>query len=505
MSITVSGGVGGAQATAEWLEAAARLVTAASAEVEGALHRVRVLDRLVDEAAVDSPATALGAALAIEPLHLGRHAFPARLHDLADLVDRLRAAAAAHRSAEAGARAAVGRAVRSAAIAGAAAGELGPVPAWVALATLGQGVSLLTAARVLRVLSPAGQALIAAGGHAAGVPGPLGWALRAVTGSGAVPEGAGLIPAADLRHHVMPFVGSWIVTVRPGDQDVPGRPVAEAAAGLARLNAWIGRAVGRDREGVAVALRGTTPSEVPVGAAGCLGLVGLDQPAHGGEDGQVSLRRIDFTDGTTSWLVTVPGTQDWLPGTGENVLDGDSNLEAVGRLEPDSLAAVSAAMTAAGVGEGDDVVVAGHSQGGIVAADLAVSLAAAGFAGRVMAVTAGSPVGAVVPKRLPAGVDVLAYNHTHDLVTGLQAGDNPTGPHLVTVERDLSAGGASGGNRGPGDQHSLDAYVTTAGLAAEGGDPSVAAAEARLADLLGADREVAATTRQVYVATRPPG
>lgn len=503
MSITVTGGAGGAEAVAEQLEDAARTVVAASAEVEGALDRVRALDRLVDGAAADSPGTTWAASYAVEPLHLGTIGLPARLHALADLGDRLRVTAAGHRAAEARAREAVAAAVRASSVLGSMAGEAGPVPVGLALLAFGRGAGLLTLGRALRGLSPAGQALIAAGGRVTGVGGPAGWVLRAVTGPGAVPEGAGLIPAADLRRNVMPFVGSWITTVRPGPQDVPTRPVAEAAAGLARLNAWIGRATGRDRSGVEIAVHATEAGvAIPPDAAGCLELVRADQPGHGGQDGQVSVRRIDFADGTTSWLVTVPGTQDWLPGTGSNPADLQSNLELVGRLHADALAGVSAAMIAAGVGNGDDVVIAGHSQGGIVAADLVTSLAAAGFAGRVMAVTAGSPVGAVLPKRMTPGADVLAYGHTHDPVTGLQAGDNPTGPHVTTVERDLGAEGP-GGNRDVAAQHDLGTYVETARAASESGDVSVAAAEARLAELLGEGREVATTSREVYVVTRP--
>ena len=501
----VTGGAGGAEATAEWLDAAARGVTLATLEVEGALDRARALDRLVDDAAADSPSTAPAAGYALDPLLRHRLALRWRLRDLAELADRLRLAARTHREAEERARSEMAHAVRAAAAMGAGLGEAGPWPAAMGLAALGQGLGLLTLARAMRGLSPAGRALIAAGPLAQDVGGPAGWALRLVTGRGAVPEGAGLIPAADLRRYVMPFVGSWITTVRPGPQDVPTRPVAEAAAGLALLDAWIGQATGRDRVAVGVERRGTTPGvEVPTDAASCLELVLADQPAHGGADGQLSVRRIDFTDGTTSWLVTVPGTQDWLPGTGANPFDNSSNLQAVGRLHPDSLAAVSAAMTAAGVGDADDVVIAGHSQGGIIAADLAVSLVAAGFAGRVMAVTAGSPVGAVLPAKLPSGVDVLAYGHRHDQVTGMQAGDNPTGPRVTSVERDLGAEGP-GGNQGLAAQHDLGTYVETARLTAASGDPSVAAAEARLAELLGEGREVAATQRQVWVAERPAG
>lgn len=502
-TVEITGGVGGAEALADWFEHTARLVDRAGSELAGAQAQARTLHGLVLDAGGDSPATTLRAEMAVEPFLWGRHALPVRAAELEDLAIRLRAAARGHRSAEAAARAEADRVAQVAGALGAAAGELGPVPAVWAATDTAVAVALVAALRRMRHGSPFGQLLIRAGVVADRIGGPVGAALRTVTGPGALPKQQ-LVHASVLRGVVMPFAGSWLHAIRPGWQGMSDAPLRDGASGLVRVNTWAGRRLGRDRDGLVVTRRDGGPDgAMPTSAAECLELVALDQPVRGAEPGRLSIRRAEHDDGTTSWLVTVPGTQDWMIGTGENVYDTDSNLRLVADEHAASVAAVTEAMVRAGIGPGDDVVLAGHSQGGLVATDVAVILTAAGHAGRVMAVTAGSPVGAVLPPGGQTRAQVLAFNHAHDAVTGLQVGDNPTGPNVVTVERDLLAEGSAYDSMSA--QHDLGHYVDTARRAEGLDDVSFDAQAEHLAELLGADRETVSVTHEVYVAHRPEG
>ena len=124
------------------------------------------------------------------------------------------------------------------------------------------------------------------------------------------------------------------------------------------------------------------------------------------------------------------GTQKWGVGA-SNPQDMLTNFQGVGGLDTDQKRAVLAAMEMAGIDKGEPVEFVGHSQGGIVAADLATDQALCQDYSVVSALTAGSPIAGSVPEE---GVRVLALENTRDIVPGLDGANNA--PGVVTVHFD---------------------------------------------------------------------
>ena len=156
--------------------------------------------------------------------------------------------------------------------------------------------------------------------------------------------------------------------------------------------------------------------------------------------GVISVLRTDHADGTTSWLVVVPGTADWGLG-GPNPQDLLTNFQAVAGAPADMETAVIAAMRQAGVGPDDPVGLYGHSQGGIVVARLAEDPGVAEHYNVTTLLTAGSPVGGI---DLPDSVNALHLENGGDAVPSLDAAPNPASPHRVTVRINTTGAGEEG-------------------------------------------------------------
>lgn len=144
----------------------------------------------------------------------------------------------------------------------------------------------------------------------------------------------------------------------------------------------------------------------------------------------VSVQKFAHGDGTNTWLVSVPGTQMGVENT---VFGMRSNytlmLDGVDqRLEADSVRAVLSAMEQAAIPADEDVMLVGHSQGGMIAATVA-----AGTLGtyRVTHVaTAGSPMAAYP---LPPGVRGTYVETRGEGVSTLDGAPNPPTSDTVTV------------------------------------------------------------------------
>lgn len=141
-------------------------------------------------------------------------------------------------------------------------------------------------------------------------------------------------------------------------------------------------------------------------------------------------------NGNPIWRVTLPSTQDWQLGMGGALGDGGavndlgSNLALI--LTPDQRAAyeraVLQAMHDAGIGPDDSVMLAGWSQGGILAGAIA-SDPDSGFTIRAIAV-AGAPIDHM---DIPDSVSVLAFQHDGDHVPRLDGTPPRQGPNWATV------------------------------------------------------------------------
>ena len=157
-------------------------------------------------------------------------------------------------------------------------------------------------------------------------------------------------------------------------------------------------------------------------------------------------------------IAYIPGTAKWSPIAGSNPLDLTSNVHAIAsQSDPNvELAAsersVLAALRVAHVGAGDEVVLVGHSQGGIVAANIASSHHPFKVAG---VVTFASPI---AQAKIASDTTVLAIEHTNDPVPALDGGPNPQRENWVTVKESYElAKGES-----PTAVHDLKGYLKLA-------------------------------------------
>ena len=172
----------------------------------------------------------------------------------------------------------------------------------------------------------------------------------------------------------------------------------------------------------------------------------------------------------SSVFVYIPGTKTWNPIAGKNPLDATSNLWAMQRPGvAASERAVTKAMGLAGVGAGDRVMFVGHSQGGLVAANLASAASAQSTSAskptyRVAGlVTLGAPIAHLAAK---LEVPTLSLEHTNDVVPKLSLKANPITENWVTATRETPTD--------PGNEtsdlveaHDLEAYRETAKQADE--------------------------------------
>ena len=202
--------------------------------------------------------------------------------------------------------------------------------------------------------------------------------------------------------------------------------------------------------------------------------------------GVISVLRTDHADGTTSWIVVVPGTADWGLG-GPNPQDLLTNFQAVAGMPSDMETAVVAAMQQAGVGPNDPVGLYGHSQGGIVVTRLAGDPGVAEHYNVTTLLTAGSPVGGI---DLPDSVSALHLENGGDAVPALDATPNPGSPHRITVSVNTTGSGIA---KYP---HHASHYAQA--LENMPADPNVEAWNARMRGLTGAGEEGAVTTAYVF-------
>ena len=234
------------------------------------------------------------------------------------------------------------------------------------------------------------------------------------------------------------------------------------------------------------------PRADPPQLAAPRGLEGiLDVVATTSREGQptatVTVERLDHPDGSRSWLVAIPGTQSWAMDR-DIATDLGTNLQLVGGRGDPMTAGVVAAMGAAGIRPDEPVVLAGHSQGGMVAMAAAAVLGGTYRIGGV--VTAGSPT---VPGRLPAGVPVVRLEHDEDIVP--QADGEPTvaGGDVTRIRRAL----ADDQPIPVAEAHAITNYRQTARLtdAAEAALPGSAPGVGAITAVLGGDGTTATTVQ----------
>lgn len=164
--------------------------------------------------------------------------------------------------------------------------------------------------------------------------------------------------------------------------------------------------------------------------------------------GAFSIIKTTYSDGTCSYQVILPGTQQWTAGS-SNPQDLLTNLQANAGASDDYSQLVVAAMTKAGIKSTDPVCIYGHSQGGIVATNLTANAQVRARFNIVATATAGSPTGNSV---IPSGTQYLSMENADDVVPSLDGKAPVSAPNrtnVVTVHQ---------GN----DQHDQRVYARSA-------------------------------------------
>jgi hypothetical protein len=234
-------------------------------------------------------------------------------------------------------------------------------------------------------------------------------------------------------------------------------PVAQLAGGLASVAAGVGLLA---ETKVSANLVGVSNAISPPTSIGSLAerLISGSGP---GMDGKTAWLRIEkfrepaspvkaasgqMSVSEARYVVYIPGTQSWAPRPGTNPFDLTSNLSAISKTGfAGSERAVALAMTQAGIGPDSKVLLVGHSQGGMIAANISTR-----FAGSKV-LTFGSPLGQLTGTLL---APTLAVEHERDPVPKLDSRPNPLATNWVTVRHALA--GAD-----PIAQHEMAGYLGT--------------------------------------------
>jgi len=199
----------------------------------------------------------------------------------------------------------------------------------------------------------------------------------------------------------------------------------------------------------------------PRDVADLLEMAGLVDTVGGADQAVVNVTRIVDEQGNVSWIVTLPSTMDWVVDGDKgapNDLDADLMLMLYPELRTQYEKAVLDAMSQAGIGANEPVVLTGWSLGGIMAGSLIED--GAGDYSYAGLVCAGSPIDAMA---IAPDVPVIQVKHTLDPVHRLDIIDSvPPRDGMIELWDGQRSGGASDTIRtGNGVGHHNGDYVAT--------------------------------------------
>jgi len=157
------------------------------------------------------------------------------------------------------------------------------------------------------------------------------------------------------------------------------------------------------------------------------------------------------------YIVYIPGTDDMspIPQSGDLARDMETNYQLIGGMDSAYGRGIEQAMVDAGL-TGKDVMLVGHSQGGMVSASLAADPEFSRQFNVQHVVTAGAPT-AQVPL-LPDSTHAIHFENRGDAVPLLDGEDNPDQPNRTTVKFDE-------GSSDIADNHGMDHYTNGAAAA----------------------------------------
>ncbi|MCD4852876.1 hypothetical protein LN996_18835 [Arthrobacter sp. AK01] len=201
---------------------------------------------------------------------------------------------------------------------------------------------------------------------------------------------------------------------------------------------------------------------------------------HARNDGEIEVIHFD-NNGSSSWMVLIPGTQPSSPTT--NPLDIQGIGEALGYDSEEVVPAVGQALHEAGAAAGDPVVAVGHSQGGVHAMNLSRNKAFLNEFDLKYVLTAGAPVGGITAE---PGISSLHLEHVQDWVPGADGRINPDTKDRVTVTLTDEVRTPEGEDPGLGPGHDQGNYAAGAELVEASQDESLAASTSVFAGVVGA-------------------
>lgn len=306
------------------------------------------------------------------------------------------------------------------------------------------------------------------------------------------------VPVVSLLRGGLWGAGPGTSSARIDDAGVPGLWQPEVAPML--LATVGGAAISLERPFGLILARRPVPAPTPGAISGSqvrsvADLIDRVDPLHAESSSHnrthVEVLRTEHADGSTSFIVVVPGTNAEAHVDPDNPMDNGSNIELAAGADAALLDGISDALEAAGAAPGDAVGMIGHSQGGLGIARWASSDAAEDYDLRA-SIALSAPV---AHSGTPVSGHHVGVETTGDLVTGLDgAAVPPADP------------GSGGGSRSTytvdtgdpwwyGQTHYADhaAAGWDALLAHRGGDLDVAAVQAEFAYLLGEGEEGAVT------------
>ncbi len=188
--------------------------------------------------------------------------------------------------------------------------------------------------------------------------------------------------------------------------------------------------------------------------------------------GQLQVITVPQADGSSAYVVQIPGTEDWATSRGENPVDLTTNVHLMTREDTVWRQTVIDAIRDK-VPPGSPVMLTGHSQGGITAASIASDPAVVSELNIRSVVTGGSPIGRF---DIDDRVSVLSVEHAQDPVPMLDGTGNPDRENWTTVRRDLPGADATApgtASPNPGLAHSTENYATTGAMIDASGDPGL--------------------------------
>ncbi|MDR1426256.1 MAG: GPI inositol-deacylase, partial [Bifidobacteriaceae bacterium] len=198
-----------------------------------------------------------------------------------------------------------------------------------------------------------------------------------------------------------------------------------------------------------------------------------------------------------SWIVSLPPTTPLIGGS--NPMDLVSDIQGMGELPNDLVDGVLKALSDAGVKKGEQILMIGHSLGGITAAAVASCKEFRSQYSPAAIITLGSPIASI---KIPEDVKVLALEHRQDVFPALAGAPNPQTPNFVTVTRDLAISNNTAESDAAKqfmgtDAHAREFYRNTLAMVDKMNDPSIKAFKQAIAPIM--VRGASVTTTQYEV------